>query len=476
MSRPREYCTFSFSDTDIENGVLAQGITTWISSMVEGLLKDAKFDHSDFIGNEKSAVSVDDIAVSMLFYAFKIGSAGGDLQWEDECYQDFKKQEKMFDRLLKKIEALSSKNGAKKITMIRKEIRSRVESKESLTRAPLDPLGVFVDASDMGEVYSLSTPGELVRSLHLLGGRSEDDPRYYIHTIFRYHLNELHSFLSEDKKVMRFPSIQKWMDIFTPVDSFTNLPPEFRAFMKQIAGGSSVPVVSLPVPSKTRPKTVVYGYDFENTPWVPVLRQKIFGIFSEWKTSSSKAYLEIYPGPLILGDPRNRIIKDSIAKSMEMRSLKESHDSLVGIDLGVFFKIVSVLPDAANIYPNYKKETFDTPGEQLRERRGFFMQKRVRGVFKSIAKQFPDFCSDVYSTLKISVGTIEEFYEYCGIGSNPLKRFSVEDQKLWRDFLSALEKISLVFHVCSRVEELESFFATHGSPDAFVKEMLLRSA
>lgn len=447
------------------------GVSTWVSSLVEGVIKNAKFNHSDFMGNDQSVVSVDDIVFSMMFYAFKTGRPGRDTQWDDECYQDFNRREKTFDRLLKKVENFSTKDGNKKISSVKKEIRSTVESREISTKAPLDTLGVFVDTPEMGDILFSSTPKEMVESLHLLGNFPEDDPRYYVHTIFRYQMNELHHVLCENKKVMRFPSIQRWMDISIPVGCIMNLPPEFRSFMKQI-GGSHLPVVSLPVPSKEKKNSVVYGYTFETVPWVQIMRQEIFRIFSEWKNSASTTFLDVYPEHLILGNPKNKVITEAIAKSTEMRNLKQTYESLKGVDMKTFSDIIVIFPEVVNIFCLYKNKSFEAPGEQLRERRGFFMHSLVRGVFKKIPKKFPGFCNDVYSTLSISCETIDEFYTYCS--SKNMRRFTTDDHELWRTFLFAMERICLVFHTVSRVTEVEEFYSKYGTPDAFVKEMFSR--
>lgn len=474
LSRPREYREISFSETDIEQSILSMDISTWISSMVEDILKDAKFDHHDFMGNGQSVVSVDDIVFSMLFYAFKMGKGSGDNKWEDECYSDFVKREKSFDRLLKKTENFCTKIGYKKISAVKREIRMRVETREFLRRGPLDSLGVFVEIPEMGSIISSTVPKEFVESLHRLGDFPESDPRYYIHTIYRYHMNDLHCILSDRDKVMRFPSIQKWMDIFHPVSSPMNLPPEFREFMKR-AGGSKIPVVSLPVPSKTLSNTSVYGYNFESIPWVNVMRQEIFGKFSEWKNTKSLAYQEIYPEQLILGNPKNTAITEVLASCSDMSNLKMTYDSLElkQINMKTFLDIIALFPEVGNISRDYNTKVFISPGEQLRERRGFFAHSLVRGVFQRIAKKFPGFCNDVYSTLSIQTDTIDEFYDYCG--SRKLKIFTESHADLWRLFLSALEKICLVFHVCSRVTEMEEFYAKYVTLDNFVKVMFPRA-
>lgn len=478
MARPRKYLVLSYSENDIEQSILSMGIDSWISSMVEGAINEVGFTHNDFMGNEMSVVSVDDMVNSMLFYAFKMGRGGGDSQWEDECYNDFIRREKSYNKILKKVENFSTKSGIKKISSVKKMIRKGVEAREILRQEELDTLGVFVENPEMKDILDTKSPREMVRKLQLLGNEAESDPMYYIHTIFRYHMNELHQILCE-KKVMRFPSQQKMLDIMSPVSSYMNLPPEFRGFMAMM-GGSSRPVVSLPLPSKTYGGSVVYGYSFEDIHWVQVMRQEIYKIFSEWKKSSSTAYLDIYPEYLIKDDPGNKTIMEVMAKSMDMENLKQNFDSMKvkGVDLKMFEDIIPLAPDVVNLFDRYKKCVFSTPGEQLRERRGFFIHSSTREIFQSIskqvAKQIPTgmprnplkFCNDVYHTIGADNVTIDEFYDYCS--NRVTRKFLENDHELWRTFLMIMENICLVFRVVSRKKEVEDFYSKHVTPDAYI--------
>lgn len=478
MARPRKYTILSYSESEIEQGIISMGIDSWISSMVEGAINEVGFTHNDFMGNETSVISVDDVVQSMLFYAFKVGRGGGDSQWEDECYYDFIRREKSFNKMLKKVENFSTKSGLKKISSVKKTIRKGVETREILRQEEMDTLGVFVENPEMKEILETKAPRELVRKLQLLGNEAESDPRYYIHMIFRYHMNELHQILCE-KKVMRFPSQQKMLDIVSHVSSCMNIPPEFRRFMG-IMGGSSKPVVSLPLPSKNDSGSIVYGYCFEDIKWVQAMRQEIYKIFSDWKKSSSTAYLDIYPEYLVRGDPGNKTIMEVMAKSMDMENLKQNFDSMKvkGVDLKMFEDIIPLVPDVVNLFDIYNKCVFSTPGEQLRERRGFFMHSSTREIFQNICKQVSKnihkdlprnptkFCNDVYHTLGIDNVTIDEFYDYCS--SRMTRKFSEDDHELWRTFLLILENICLVFHVVSRKKEMEDFYSEHVTPDAYI--------
>jgi hypothetical protein len=474
ITGPRTFSALSFSDVEIEKSFASIDMGTWVPSMVEGVLKNARLGPSDFLGGDQSTISVDSLSLSMIYYAFKIGRSGGDVQWENECYRDFFKREKTFERTLVSIESACTSTGLRKLSAMKKEIRSRVESREISTKPPLESLGVFVEAPDMAQVLSTRAPGDFIRSLQLLGNSPQDDPRYYIHMIFRHHMLDLHEVLADDRKVMKFPTLQKWMDVTTPVSSRGNLPPEFREFLRKI-GGSHWDVDTLPVPSKTEMNAVVYGYQFETTRWVQVMRQEMFKAFSEWKGSTSTAYSAIYPEALVLGDPRNKVITDVLAKSMEMTGLKQAYDFMVetSVNLTLFMDVITEIPESATLFSKYKSRVFETPGEQLRERRGFFMNSLVRKVFQRILKRFPTFCGDSYDTLSISQETMSEFEEYCR--SKSLKRYSADDEKLWRSFLLSVEKICRALYVCSRVSDVEKFYAQYGTPDSFVRKIFERA-
>jgi len=469
--RPRSYHNVTFLDKDIEQSIFSMGITSYISPLVEDAIKNEKFHHSDFMGSEQSLVSVDDIVFSMLYYAFSIGRTNGDPKWEGECYEDLSRRDKIFNRLLKKVENSSTKTGSRKISSVKKKIRSSVESREFREEKPLDAIGVFTESRDMEEILNLKGARDFVMALHSLGDHPEEDPRYYIHTIFRYHINEAHNFLCETEKVMMFPTIQKWMDITAPVSSITNLPPEFRDFMKHV-GMSQAPVASLPVPSKTIPNTVVYGYDFESVPWVRFMRQEISNFFFKWRTPSSRDFLEVYPSNLLMGNPCNKVTTEVLARSTDMETLMRSYESMKkkNVDMKIFIDISTVFPEVTDIYCKYNNKVFNAPGEQLRERRGFFVNSIVRQVFQNVCKKYSSFCNDVYDTLSISYDTLPDFEDYCG-PKKSVKNFIADNENTWRVFIQSLEKICMVFHVVSRIKEVDDFYSTYGSPESFVREM-----
>lgn len=474
MERPRKYKILPFSDNNIDQSILSMGIDSWISTMVEGAIKEEGFTHTDFMGNDMSVISVDDLVSSMLFYAFKTGRGGNDTQWEEECFTDFIRREKAFNKMLKKVDNFSTKSGTKKISAVKKMIRCRVETRERIHKEDMETLGVFVEYPEMKDILDSKSPHEMVRQLQDLGNREESDPGYYIHMIFRFHMNELHQVLCEEK-VMRFPSMQKLLDVVYPISSHINLPQEFREFMTKM-GRSEKPVVSLPLPSKSGRRSVVYGYSFEDIQWVKVMRQEIYKIFSEWKSSSSVSYRDIYPKYLIKGDPGNKTIMDIMAKSTDMENLKQKLDSMEmkGLDLKIFESTIPFATDVVNIFEKYKKCVFSSPGEQLRERRGFFIHSDTREIFQSISKEVSQkefnksttFCNDVYHALRIDNVTIDEFYDYCS--NRKTRKFTEGDHELWRTFLIILEDICMVFHVVSRKKEVENFYMEYGTPSAYI--------
>lgn len=111
----------------------------------------------------------------------------------------------------------------------------------------------------MESLFRLDDPLEFIERLQSLGDHPQDDPRYYVHMVFRYFLSELHQCLACRGEVMQFPSLQKVLDAKHKVSSRASLPSEFRSFMKNTAGKDAPVVVSLPVPSKTVPNKVACG-------------------------------------------------------------------------------------------------------------------------------------------------------------------------------------------------------------------------
>lgn len=458
-----------YSESDITSSMISTCINSWISPIVKTYIHQANFRESDFMGKQGEGVSVDNMVLSMMFYAFKNGIKGGDSHWDEECYNDFRTREKVFDRLLTNIESMSTKDGHAKISSIKKKIRIDIESKEKEDREQIDTLGLFVDHPCMEEILSIESPREFVRSMQLMGSYPESDPGYYIHSIFRFHIQELHQKLVSSNKVIRFPSLQKILDIINPVSTQTCLPSEFREFMRKI-GSSSMPVVSLPLPSKDGGPSVVYGYNFENIKWIQATRQRIYNKFVEWGKEDSTVYNDIYPCYLKMGNPRNKDIMETMATSMDMDDLKRNYESFKEVNVDQVREILQTFPDIVELYNGYKNTSFTTTGEQLRERRGYFMHPDVRGLFNKVFKKFPGFFHDVHKTMGISHDISVELNVFFRV--KKIMTFNADDDELWRTFLLAVEKVCLVFYVFSRENDMKSFFSMYETSEKYVASVV----
>lgn len=296
--------------------------------------------------------------------------------------------------------------------------------------------------------------------------------------VYRYYMNEFHRQLADENKVLRFPSIQKIMDIKQPLDCSLSIPPEFRTFLKN-ARGNAIAAVPLPVPSKTNDDEVVYGYDFESAlPWVPVMRARIFELFVKLGARDSpNLFLEMYPKYLVKGvegcEKGNKAVVDGLARSIEMENLvKTLHGfRVVSQERGDFLdKVLSVDSRITGIYQRYNNHPFVSEGEQLRERLGFLLQDSVRGVFRFIADEMPSFCNDIYTSLSISFKTHEVFIEYCT--TKTFMNFKRKGEEDWRDFVIDIPKICCILHAWSRKSEANQFVQTYGSVDGYMKSIL----
>ena len=163
-----------------------------------------------------------------------------------------------------------------------------------------------------------------------------------------------------------------------------------------------------------------------------------------------------------------------MAKNIEMGNLVKHLEKIGDTSVRAISDVMNNkdCAEIISVFTRYNHHVFNAEGEQLRERRGFFLHSEVRGIFQSITKIFPSFCNDIYTTLSIQRETIEEFYDYCSKKS--MRKLSVDEEDTWRKFILILERICLVFHVLSRKEEVGDFIVHYGSTDGYFREMIRR--
>lgn len=477
----------AFSAVNIHKNIADMNMGPWISSLLNENLRNAQFCDNDFMGQGGDIVSISELCHTLAYCATVMGYSP---TWEkpvpssssSSTFDDFERRPGVYKTMLKKVENMSTLSGGGKLASARKATRISVSAKTSEMRAKPSSLGVFADigdgraAAEMGVIFHETDHKKIVCKLHRLGKHPQNDPRFYIHMVYRYYMNDLHKTLADRDKVLRYPSIQKVMDVKVPVNCVGSTPPEFRSFLKS-SRGDTVFVETLPVPSKTEPNTVVYGYDFESTvPWVPVIRAKIFNMFVGL-SNSDQAFLLVYPKYLVKGEwgcaKGNVAVVNALARTIEMNDLARTLHSFRSISPETALmlnRVLSIDRNVAKILPRYTNHPFRTEGEQMRERIGFFLQDSVRGVFRKIASRMPSFCNDIYTGLSICFATMDVFSEFCNTKTS--MKFRKREEEVWRNFVIDTHRIASILYAWGRKDEAEEFVQKYGSVDGYLARVM----
>ncbi|CAM9207579.1 unnamed protein product [Pylaiella littoralis] len=430
------------------------------------------------MGPRGDIVSTSDLVRSMAYHAAAAGYSP-ELEYFEKVsptFSDIEGSPDVYRDMLRRVESYATLAGGKKVVAAKKAIRVGVSARMAEMRGRPGGPGVFAeDAADMESLFADTDHKKVICKLHRLGRYPEDNPRFYIHMVYRYYTNDAHNALADEGKVLRYPSLQKTMDVKHPVDCVGSTPPEFRMFLRE-SKGHPVPVASLPVPSKTRANEVVYGYDFESAvPWVPAIRAKIHNMFADLKATGSQAFRQVYPGYLLKGAGResgNKTVLDALARSIEMGDLARALDGIVNnaVATRVLDRAILVDRGITEVVCSYNRHPFRSSGEQLRERLGFFLQDSVRGVFRSAARRIPSFCEILYTSLGIPCVTMDAFDEFCR--SKNAMNYRLRDEDAWRIFIIDLQKICFIFHARSRADEVSRFMSENGSGDGYLRRVL----
>ena len=437
------------------------GYNSTYSSYVKGAILSVSFEKKDFIGNNDYSIDIDDIIYTLMFYTFSLKNSDEILE-EDE---DFKKRSKIYQRKTCNLEDFMAKTGIQKLVNSKKKIRSDLVSGRNMVHKKIDPTGVFQDNHDMKMIYGEDDPKEFVLKLHMLGNFDENDPRYYIHMVFRYYMRELNRRVLRSGLTMWCFGLQKYLDIMYPVNSISNLPPEFTSFVKD-SMGRRFNIMSLPVPSKTVKGNVVYGYKFEDESWVPVMRQTIYSKFTRWLIDLDVVYQHLYPPFLQKGNFMNKNVVEILQKERVMRSIHDKSICIFDENSSSFFeRCVILAPRVINVFENYNNRVFTTEGEQLRERIGFFLKEDIRSCFIDMNRGFNNFPDELLSHVHIGYENIDTIGEYCE--SKPIIVLP-QDGELWRSFLLAILKVSSYFWAYGMKEEFQKFTKEYGTIDDFL--------
>lgn len=473
------------SEHEIRRTIADMKMGSWISSLVFTTLESAEFANDDFVGRSDDAISIPELVEATVYYAKKMGydpsweSAPSEPSEPSAIFDDFERRSCVYNALCKKVDTWSTLKGGRKLAFVKKTVRERTSQRAESMCAKPDPLQVLgSESKDMASIYTETNYKSFFCKLHRLGNYAEEDPRYYLHMVYRYYMNNFHRKLADDNEVLRFPSIQKVMDVKVPVNSVGSTPPEFRMFLKH-AKGNAVTVVTLPVPSKDKANEVVYKYAFEQEViWVPVMRSRIFHMFTELESRDSRQIArEIYPRYLVKGEggseEGNRIVVTALALSIEMKDLMQTLSSVQKVSpetKELLRKVLSIDRRVCDIFPRYNNHPFLTEGEQLHERLGFLLQHSVRGVFRYIAKKLSSFCNDICAGLSMSYRTMDVFVEYCTT-KNSMK-YQQRSETTWREFVINVRKICCILHAWSRKGDVDEFVRTHESTDAYLHHIV----
>ena len=461
------YIPKKYSEHYIKDALCEMGMEKWIVSIVKSAIINFNLYESDFIGKTECSITVHDLITSLFYYAFKVGNH---VEWEGELVSEFKRRPKNYENILNKVENFTTGKGLKKFNSIKRSVREGVEHNYKKIVKEYDSLGVFVGYSDIELLFNEKDNSKFLKILHDFGNCEQNNPRYYLHMIYRLYISELHVKLNERGVVIRYPSFQQIMDIKYPVNSFPGIPVDFRNFIKNSLG-MKVPVVSLPVPSKTKYGKIVYDFNFELISWVPILRNKIHIKFHEWENSKYSECVQFYPKYLINGNPGNEKIVKIQAEIAMKRELQSKISSIGAVDDSFIEDIVERVPGIEKISEDYENHKFKTSGDNLRERLGFFMRTNVRKLFKELTKSNKNICSDIYSYLNLPEETIGKFIEYCFKEAYMVYRKN--DEEDWREFLFILGKISSCFNAYSKKVEINKLIEEYGSISNYASRLII---
>lgn len=344
------------------------------------------------------------------------------------------RRKKFYKKKIERVEHSLTPRGMKKLNDARKTLRmhieaSRKQSERSEKLPPIPKTELFDDGPDV-----------FIRKMHEWGNFPIDDRRYYLHMVFRYYFKRYHDQAVAAGTVIPHPSYQYILDTLHPNDCANRFPPEFRRFMDD-SSGRTIVTVSLPVPLKGSATEVTYDYNFEAIPHVSTLRRKIEAITRDWVTERHK----VYPSYLCKGDKQNDPVVERECYSRKICVVKRGLQRLGDVDLEFLHSIGTKVPAAFVAYDEYMLHEFKTAGEQLKERMGFFMMSKYRGIFYALEE------SSLVENLFVATGAgMEVFVSFQTFCTQKVRGKTMEfekDESLGRALLMVLVDICFFFNV-----------------------------
>ena len=409
-------------------------------SLVDNLMGQACFCSKDFVQSRNRSLTSEDSVKEILFVHLS------NLTDTNDRRKYTKKKEA-------KLEQMLTRSGLKKLQDARNQMRvllqknqKRLENMESV------PSGILVSSSssqfkDIGVLCGSGTeienPSAFFQKMQEWGNMDVDDCKYYLHMVFRFYLSEYHALAVENKLVIANPSLQKLNDTVSPNGCATKFPPEFRRFMND-SGGRNIKIAILPLPVKGSATEVTYANNFENCTEVSLLRRKIHGIFSTWRKNIRKTVHDIYPEYLHRGHANNDAVVSVMQRYEKIEKVKKNIKRLDYLDTAVLVELSETR--LADLYEEYSKHTFKTPGEQLKERLGFFYRSSVRSLFYKLKEK--DLLEDLLFISSYGTDVYLNLENYCSVQITGRQLILLEkDEASCRKLLMVLVEICFLMNI-----------------------------
>lgn len=332
--------------------------------------------------------------------------------------------------------------------------------------------GAFVGFDDMYKLFIEKNPRNFTHGIHRLGVCPQDDPRYYIHMIYRLYLDDIHRILVADKKVVRQTCIFKIMDAMYGITSVgSHLNSDFQRTIR-MSSNKNVPIYTLHVPCKINKNGLVSKYNFEKIPWVPILRRKIHDAFTKWCQSKPDDFLKFYPRCFIMGNNGNRELALVNERAIKMEEVIHIHESM-GVDGSheFFNNLLEGKKGAGKILESYRTHNLLGTGESLVDKYNFFFTEEIISIFRSITKNNGIVCNTIYKNAGVSTQTVDIFKSLCKGKEYPMAKAGPE---MIRFFLSDIIRICSIFYSMSNMIEVGANLTIYGTIDNYIRESISR--
>lgn len=389
------------------------------SSVVDDVVNGKGFGGSDFLQQQKQPLAdEEDVAEVIRAYANRLAGKND--------------RRKYNSNKASKLEAMLTPAGRRKFNDCKIDVRMHIEAvaaqKQKKENVPL------VD----GPYTVPDAAWPLIETMQEWGNSPEDNPKYYLHMVFRYQIRLLHEALVRKEQVLQHPSLQYILDVMYPNRSSSRFPPEFKRFMHDCSE-RRIAVTSLPVPTRGSAKEVTYGNNFESMPAVSALRRRLQKTIVRW------SYQNVYPRYLIKGKGGNDAIVRAVASSARARERQKKIAGIDSLSKEVIDKVGASVPQMTGVGAKYARHPSRTSGERLQERIGFFLRPSIREVFVSVKKN--GFLEEVFDLTGNTFDHFRNFDSYCTTDLTLRFLDGDTDGNECRKLLLLLESVVFLFDV-----------------------------